>query len=263
MKRLLMYIVVAIVLISAGFSIYYVVRNNEEIYSLIGDETFYINMGETLELPLAYEHPSSHTELKLMSGADGEGYLDIDLEKWTVTPKAPGKTVVKFVSTNEKYTEPFELNFYIGNGSTTAPYYIRDEKDLLNIGKGEWAFSSCYELVNDITLTKEILPFGVSYNEDGSRNKTVEFTGSLTGGINRHKISNVKILQGDLDYPSAGFFAIIGPTGKVENVVFENIYVEGRHSYAGTIAAVNYGLVGMCEVKNGTVINNYNKGYTG
>lgn len=261
MKRLLMYIVVAIVLVSAGFSIYYVVRNNEEIYSLIGDETFYMNVGETLEIPLAYEHPSSHTELKLSGGY--ESYLDVDLEKWTVTAKNPGMMTLKFTSTNEKYTEPFVLSFYIGNGSATSPYYIRNESDLLKIGTGEWSFSNCYELVEDITLTKPILPFGVSYDANGNRNKTQEFSGSLSGGIDRHKIINAKIVQGDLDYPSAGFFAIVGPNGKVENVVFENIYVEGRHSYAGTIAAANYGLIGKCEVRNGTVINTYEQGFTG
>lgn len=261
MKRLLMYIVVAIVLVSAGFSIYYVVRNNEEIYSLIGDETFYMNVGETLEIPLAYEHPSSHTELKLKGGY--ESYLDVDLDKWTVTAKAPGMMTLEFSSTNEKYTEPFVLSFYIGNGSATAPYYIRNESDLLKIGTGEWNFSNCYELVKDITLTKPILPFGVSYDKNGNRNKTQEFSGSFSGGLDRHKIINAKIVQGDLDYPSAGFFAIVAPSGKVENVVFENIYVEGRHSYAGTIAAANYGLIGKCEVRNGTVINTYEEGFTG
>ena len=34
MKKLLMYLVVAIVVVTCGFSIYYVVRNNEEISAI-------------------------------------------------------------------------------------------------------------------------------------------------------------------------------------------------------------------------------------
>lgn len=263
MKRLLMYLVVAIVLVSAGFSIYYVVRNNEEIYSLIADDQiFYINVGETLEIPLKRDNPSSYTELTLNSGY--ESYLQVDLDNWTLTGINAGISTLTFVSTNERYKgEKFEIHCYIGNGSVSHPYYIRDEKDLFNIGKGSWQLSNYYELTSDIYITKDnMLPIGVEYNQNGGLVLT-EFSGSLSGGYDRYKIINANIIQGDLNYPLGGFFGKIAPSGKVENVVFENITVNGYFSYAGVIAGANYGLIGMCEVVNSSVTNLYEKGFTG
>ncbi len=260
MKRLLMYIVVAIVLISAGFSIYYVVRNNEEINPILASgETFYMNQGETMSIPLEHKHPSEFTELTLKTGY--EEYLDVDLKNWTMTAKNAGPTTLEFVSTNEKYPDTFEISVYVGNGSVEYPYYIRNEADLFNIGNEKYPFSACYQLTTDIKLTKDMLPIGVSYTEDGTL-AINEFTGTFSGGEGRHKIINARVIQGDLDYPCGGFFGFIGTTGKVEDVVFENLYVEGYHSYAGTIAGVNYGLIGKCEVA-GKVVNTFGKGFTG
>lgn len=262
MKRFLMYIVVAIVLISAGFSIYYVVRNNEEIYSLIeGDELFYINENETLEIPIVREHPASYTELTLKSGY--EDYLDVDLENWTVTGKSAGIATLTFVSTNKRYEgETFDVHCHIGNGTVSHPYYIRNEQDILNLGKGQYKLSCSYEVVNDIKMTTSMMPIGVEVT-DGTM-KVNEFSGTITGGVHRKKISNVNVkIDGDLSPKSSGFFAVVGSNGKVENLVFENITVEGYHAYAGTIAGANFGLIGMCQVKGGKVINEYERGFTG
>ena len=141
MKRFLMYIVVAIVLVSAGFSIYYVVRNNEEIYSHIeGDELFYINENETLEIPIVRDNPASYTKFILKSGY--EDYLDVDLENWTVTGKSAGIATLTFISTNKRYEgETFDVHCHIGNGTVSHPYYIRNEQDILNIGKGQYKLS--------------------------------------------------------------------------------------------------------------------------
>lgn len=262
MKRFLMYIVVAIVLISTGFSIYYVVRNDENIYSEVeGDEIFYINKDETLDIPLVRENPASYTQLTLKSGY--EDCLDVDLENWTVTGKCAGIATLEFVSTNKKYEgKSFQIHCYIGNGTLNYPYYIRNEQDVLNIGTGMFKLSSSYEVVEDIKMTEAMKPIGVTI-EDGEV-VTKEFSGTITGGIERHKISNAHIkVDGKISPNSSGFFAVIGDEAKVENLVFENITVEGYHVYAGTIAGANYGLIGMCEVKSGHVTNNYKQGFAG
>lgn len=262
MKRFLMYIVVAIVLISAGFSIYYVVRNDEEIYCAIeGEELFYINKDETLTIPIVRENPASHTELTLKSGY--EDYLDVDLENWTVTGKSAGIATLTFVSTNKKYEgETFEVHCHIGNGTVSYPYYIRNEQDILNIGTEQYKLSSSYEVVNDISMTAPMLPIGVKIQ--GNSMTINEFSGTINGGVERHIISNAHIkFDGAASSKSSGFFAVLGSSAKVENLVFENIKVEGYHAYAGTIAGTNFGLIGMCQVKDGSVINTYNRGYTG
>lgn len=262
MKRFLMYIVVAIVLISMGFSVYYVVRNDEEIYCEIeGDDLFYINKNETLSIPIVRENPASYTEIYLKSGY--EEYLDVDLENWTITGKSAGIATLTFASTNKNYEgETFEIHCHIGNGTVNYPYYIRNEQDILNIGKGQYTFASSYEVVDDITMTAPIMPIGVKI-EDGVMT-VKEFSGTITGGVERHKISNAVIKFSSGKYSkSSGFFAVVGPDAKVEDLVFENITVEGYHAYAGTIAGTNFGLIGKCEVVNGTVTNTYSKGYTG
>ena len=260
MKRLLMYLVVAVVLISVGFSVYYVVRDDEEIYSLVDDnQIFYINEGETLDLPIVWEDPASTSEFRITSSGY-ESYVSIDLDNWTITGVNAGLFELTFATTNEKFAgQTFSVNCYVGNGSSNYPFYIRNEQDLRNIGQGNWSLSANYELVADITLTQPFTPIGLTEN-NGSWSVS-EFNGSLSGGVMRHTISNVEIV--DLNYPTVGFFAIIGEFGRVENVVFDNVYIEGNYQYAGTIAGANYGLIGMCEVKNSTVINNYANGFTG
>lgn len=260
MKRLLMYLVVAVVLISVGFSVYYVVRDDEEIYSLVDDnQIFYINQGETLDLPVVWEDPASTSEFKITSSGY-ESYVSINLEDWTITGENAGLFELTFATTNDKFAgQTFSVNCYVGNGSTNFPFYVRDEQDLRKIGHDNWSLSANYQLVNDITLTQPFTPIGLIEN-DGVWSAS-EFNGSFSGGAMRHKISNVKIE--DFPYPTVGFFVKVGEFGRVENVVFDNVYIKGTHTYAGVVAGANYGLIGMCEIENSTVINDYQNGFTG
>ena len=217
MKRLLMYLVVAVVLISVGFSVYYVVRDDEEIYSLVDDnQIFYINQGETLNLPVVWEDPASTSEFKITSSGY-ESYVSINLEDWTITGENAGLFELTFATTNDKFAgQTFSVNCYVGNGSTNFPFYVRDEQDLRKIGHDNWSLSANYQLVNDIALTQPFTPIGLIEN-DGVWSAS-EFNGSFSGGAMRHKISNVKIE--DFPYPTVGFFVKVGEFGRVENVVF-------------------------------------------
>ncbi len=270
MKRFLMYIVVTIVLAVAGVSIYYVVRNDEKITNLMAtSEKYYINVGETVPIPIEREHPASYTEMTV--DQDFEGYLEVDIENWTITALVAGPTSLTFRSTNEGYaSETFEVLCQVGDGSETYPYYLRNEDDLLHIGLDGWSYYAHYELVNDITMTKPMLPIGILDEsgeiryDAGGKIAIDEFSGSLTGGIDRHKISNAQIIQGTYNYGVGGFFATIAPTGRVENIVFDNVVVDGRFTYAGVIAGKNYGWIGMCQITNSKVVNNYElESYTG
>ena len=191
MKRFLMYIVVAIVLVSAGFSIYYVVRNNEEIYSRIeGDELFYINENETLEIPIVRDNPASYTKFILKSGY--EDYLDVDLENWTVTGKSAGIATLTFISTNKRYEgETFDVHCHIGNGTVSHPYYIRNEQDILNIGKGQYKLSCSYEVVKDIKMTASMMPIGVEIT-DGVM-KLMNFQGLLLVAFTERKFQTLML----------------------------------------------------------------------
>lgn len=253
MKKLLMYLVVAIVVVTCGFSIYYVVRNNEEISAIeLTDMVYYMNEGETLPIPLEYTNPSPHTEFTYSIEQGYEDYVTVDLDAWTITANRAGLVNITFTSTNENYAR-YEIPCSIGNGSSTTPWYIRNVEDLQNIGKGKHLYSDNYQLTNDIVVGGEMLPIGVVEN-NGIIN-TYEFTGTLSGGNNRYAIKDVVIDRQDKNFFVGGVFAIIGSTGKVENVKFENISVNGSFNYAGVVAGVNYGLIGMCEVSDSEVVN--------
>ncbi len=253
MKKLLMYIMVAIVVVTCGIAIYYVVRNDEEITPTIADDSvYYMNIGETLPIPLEYKNPSPHTDFTYNIQSDFD--IVVDLDKWTITANEAGIVTIKFTSTNEDYAS-FDVSCYVGNGSALSPWYIRNIEDLNKVGKGDWALSDCYQLTNDIDVNGEMLPIGANV-ENGKVSLSL-FTGSFSGGNNSYAIKNAQINQQKYvdDIAVGGFFVGIGSMGRVENVIFENITVSGEYNYAGVIAGVNYGLIGKCEIKNSKVVN--------
>lgn len=262
MKKLLMYIMVAIVVVTCGITIYYVVRNDEEITSTIADDSvYYMNIGETLPIPLEYKNPSPHTDFSYSIQSDFD--IVVDLDNWTITANEAGIVTIKFTSSNENYSN-FDVSCYVGNGSSLSPWYIRNVDDLKKVGNGDWTLTDCYQLTSDIDVGGEMLPIGVTV-ANGKASLAL-FTGSFSGGNNSYAIKNAQINQQGYVYDIAvgGFFAGIGSTGKVENVVFENVTVSGEYNYAGVVAGVNYGLIGKCEVKNSKVVNSQAEmAYTG
>ena len=262
MKKLLMYIMVAIVVVTCGITIYYVVRNDEEITSTIADDSvYYMNIGETLPIPLEYKNPSPHTDFTY--SIQSEFDMIVDLDNWTITANEAGIVTIKFTSSNENYSN-FDVSCYVGNGTSLSPWYIRNVDDLKKVGNGEWALTDCYQLTNDIDVGGEMLPIGVTV-ENGKASLAL-FTGSLSGGNNSYAIKNAQVTQQGYvqDVAVGGFFAGIGSTGRIENVVFENITVSGEYNYAGVVAGVNYGLIGKCEIKNSKVVNSQAEmAYTG
>ncbi len=252
MKKLLVYIMVAIVVVTCGIAIYYVVRNDESISAIeTEDNVLYMNVGETLPIPLEYKNPSPHTEFTYTVSAGFEEDVLVDLDDWTITAYTPGIVSISFTSSNKNYAK-FDVSCHIGNGSIEAPWYIRNAEDLFNIGKGDWLLSDNYRITSDISVGGEMLPIGVSQESDGTFTVN-EFTGSLSGYF--HTISDIDIIQGEKEFYLGGIFAIIGVTGKVENLTFDNITVQGNFNFAGVVAGVNYGLIGKCDIKNSRVEN--------
>ena len=62
--RWLLYIVIVVVLLFVGFTVYYFVRNNEDyIYSLDNGGALHINAGESADLPVVVKKQNSHTTI--------------------------------------------------------------------------------------------------------------------------------------------------------------------------------------------------------
>ena len=180
MKKFLLFICISIIVVACGVSIYYVVRNDENIYLSAEVENIYLNKGEEISIPVVHKNPNKNTDLKVSSSSDS---VEIDLENWKLKAFAPGISMIKITSTNKNFG-PFEFTINVGNGSVDYPYYVRNEEDLRNIGNGELTLSDNYELTSNIYLTKSFTPIG----DDSSY-----FSGSISGTEKRFSINNLKI----------------------------------------------------------------------
>lgn len=259
MRKLLLYFAVAIVVIFCGVSIYYVVRNDEVIYSTSQTKNIYINIDETMQIPVVHERPNKNTKLTAVSNSES---VLIDEEAWTFTANEPGTAMITVTSSNKDFG-PFEIIVSVGNGSVDCPYYIRNEQDLRNIGKGKWAMSDNYQLVNDIYLTEEFSPIGIFKNDESF--DVLPFSGKLDGTLERFSINNLRITDTSSvqDLP-AGLFAVIGEQGCVENIEIVDSSIRVNSKFAGIIAGRNYGLIGKCGVFDSVIENiNTENGYTG
>ena len=64
MKKFLMYVVVLVTMLFIGYTTYYFVRNNENIYLTLAEgESIYLNKDETYDLPLVWTKPYSSTKV--------------------------------------------------------------------------------------------------------------------------------------------------------------------------------------------------------
>jgi len=254
MKKLLVYLCVAIIIVSCGVSIYYVVRNDENIYMTASEEVIYMNKGEQIDIPVVHEKPHKKTTLTVTTSSEA---VSINQDDWTMTANEPGIAMITVVSSNENFG-PFEFYVHIGNGSPDYPYYVRNEEDLRKIGTGIWTLADNYEMTNDITLTSAIEVKG---------NYESEFTGTFSGSEKMYAINNLEIDGSKTSGYSVGLFAYIGETGRVENLTINNAKVFSDHAdYTGIVAGRNEGVIGKVVINNSSIENtnaDINGSYTG
>lgn len=254
MKKLLLYIVVAIVMVACGVSIYYVVRNDENIYATMSQERrIYLNIDEEIDIPVVHDKPSKKTTLKVECDSST---LIIDTENWKIKAAQPGTAKV-IVTTTNKHFGPFQFMFVVGNGSIENPYYIRNEADLKKIGS-TWGLSNNYELVSDINMSEE------AFEPIGSTN--TPFNGTFSGSAEQFAINNLNINKSMDASGPVGLFASVGEKGKVEDLTLRNAKVVSRSTFSGVIAGRNYGLIGKCKLEGCSILTNeatMNKTYAG
>jgi len=252
MKKLLLYIVVAIVMVSCGVSIYYVVRNDENIYSTMSQEDRnYLNIDEEIDIPVVHEKPNKKTSLKVECDSNT---LTLDTETWKIKASQPGTAKVIVTSSNEHFG-PFQFIFVVGNGSIENPYYIRNEADLRKIGD-TWGLSDNYELVSDINMSEE------AFEPIGSTAQP--FNGTFSGSSEQFAINDLIIDKAMDASKPVGLFSAIGEKGKVEDLTLRNANVISRSTFSGVIAGRNYGLIGRCKLEECSILTSGNtRNYAG
>lgn len=258
MKRFLMFLVVTLVTISLGLTVYYFVYDDEVISFDLTPR--YINAGTHLTLEdLAYTHkkPTDKTKIDFNAGGDSvTNLIEYDESTKSYLVKSGGKATI-VIKTNHKTYNQFLIDVTIGDGTSENPFYISKESELAQIGDSKFGLDKDYMLLNDITLANAFVPIGFDKTST-STGSDFGFSGNFNG--NNYSISNVRISSQGVTLTEAGLFTTIHSKGSVTNLQVSDITVRGGFVNAGSIAGVSYGLIDKCTVKNAVVENSrYNK----
>ena len=252
MKRFLIYVVVLIGVLFIGFTTFYFVQNKESIYLKYGNDTmlqYNVNETFTLEDVLVHTQPDGGTTIEVNS--DNSDILSYSTDTKTFLAKAGGLARVTITTSNQNF-DRFTFSVHVGDGTPNNPYFIKTAEQLASIGGETWTLNNSYQVVNSIDLntptTNEWTPIGGN----------TSFTGTFDGG--NFDIYNLNITT---DGTYAGLFSMIGESGRVENVNLVDAKINGSFTYAGTVAGLNYGKVGLCSIENANVVNTNTNGITG
>jgi hypothetical protein len=245
MKKFLMYVIVLVVMLFVGYTTYYFVRNNENIYLTLAEEdrTIYMNVDESYDLPIVWTKPYSSTKVYENVTIDNEGVVTFDVTSKKFVAKTGGTCRVTVTPSNTRFG-PFMFTIAVGDGTVTNPYFLRTEDDLKQVGKGsaeKWQLTNSYRLTSDIDLRREnFAPIG---------SQATPFSGTFDG--NGHAISNMTVTSGN----DAGLFAVLSPSAVVENLTLSKVTFSGEFDNVGAVAGICRGTVRSVRVENLSISN--------
>lgn len=273
MKKFLIYLVSILIVVAIGFTVFFVVRDEERIY--ISANVLYVDVNDTFEIDVTFEHKKSYTEVSISS--EMPNVVSYDKEAKVFRAISGGYTRLRFKTTNAKFRNLY-CDVYVGDGTKSNPYYIRTAKQLASIGyeqvevvnddgttgsEPRYPMEACYQLANNIDLS--------SYNNGywqpiGSRSvvQNMTFTGSLDG--KGHTISGMHIdlakMNDELGNPGVktsdevGLFAKLGRGATVQDIKFRNVTIDGEYEQGGIIAGISSGATIERIEANNVYINN-------
>ena len=199
-KKFLLYVSVAVTLLFLGFTVYYIARNDENMYlNLDNTSSIHMNVNEVIEWPLVWTKPHKDTTLNVLVG--DESVLSYDEQTKNFIGISGGYTSVTITSSNKNFG-PFVFEVYVGDGQFGTPFVIKTAEDLAKIGNDSiYTSDKHYALANDIDLKL--------YN-NGVWTPIAELAGSFNG--NGHTIYNLNIENST----HGGLFSKVSSTGIVE-----------------------------------------------
>ncbi len=243
--------------VSAGFGIFYLVRDNEVIS--ISSASIYKDVGQKFTIDVDHRNPKASTTIDI-STSDA-GIVSYDEKANTFTAESGGVARVNFRTSNTKFRNIW-CDVVVGDGTVESPFYISTAEQLASIGRGaldeelgvyagaegyeNYTSNACYKLVADIDV--------ITVN-GGCWVPLKEFSGRFDG--NGYTISNVNFnadiytADGGV-YPSTnvGFFEKLTKDAVVYDVKFNNVGATGEYTNFGTVTAINQGTIERVEVKN-------------
>ena len=229
-------------------------------------------LGEVQSLQLYTYTQCTYEKGTVVQGSQ-EGWIEMKRCEYTETGNAitcweanvvPGYTITKLMANNDNKERdlsaaitPEAGKFYNitldkDKGYTAdgqGNYTVTSAEGLKNIAKlvnEEWNLSIDITLTSDIDLSGiDWTPIGIDYNH--------RYAGTFDG--NGKTITGLTVTTSD---QYAGLFGCIGSGGTVQNVVLENVQINGAN-YVGGVAGWSYGKIENCSV-SGSVSSNSTAG---
>ncbi len=250
MKKYLVFIVIAMAIMSLTVTGYYFLRPTEAVFA--ENTSYQVNVGESFDVVYTLENPrigtevfveSLHPEIVSFRPTDGKFIAN------------KGGAAIISITTNDADFEGIIIDVRVGDGSYTTPYYVEDMEFLSKIGVDpKFSLDKNYILSDNIDYSETITAEGEEeFNFIGVGSITDPFTGSLDG--NGHSIRNLEV-------NGSGLFNKLGATAIVKNLTLENSVINSVSAAStGAIAGVSEG-----RIENVSVINTKVEGagtYTG
>lgn len=235
MKRFLMFLVIAIAVVSLGLTIYYFSTDNEVIYIkssyLVVEKGDYIQDNSLLEFKNKSEYTTLKYSLQSNERKDGLNVLEHNEEGYYLAVNGGKSQIV--VKTNNRSYSKLVIDVLVCDGSEDYPYIISTEEDLKKIGhddEGVYTLSKSYKLGNNIELTEEWTPLG-------------SYSGVFDG--NYFYISDMKITGGT--NTDVGFVSILEDKGKIKNLFLVDVDIDVSAKHVGAYAGTNQGIIQTSE----------------
>ena len=252
MKKFLIFLVAIIVVVCAGLTTYYFLRNDEVINFTTKD--IYCNKGDYItvnELGLTVRRQNKRTTYDYNAADQAtQEAVKFDESMGHYVTNMGGEYEIVIATSNSKFPT-FTIKVHVGDGSINYPYYVFNTEDL-NLISENYGLDKNYELMNDIELPADFKPIGYQQTVDtGVTYK--DFTGHFDG--NGHTISNLKLTsENNTDLHNAGLFSSIkGEAAVVTDLVIKNANISGNFETAGALAGSIFGEISKIKVEGGNV----------
>lgn len=252
MKKFLMYILLAISVVSFGLTIYYFSADNEIIY--INSSYLVLDVGDEIPTSSLLSYKNKNDQTALSFSASESDVLTYSAGERNFTAVSGGETKIVINTTNRAYSS-LVINVLVCDGSADYPFIISNQTDLSNIGVVlKYSTSLNYKLGANIALNDNIT---------GNWTPIVNFSGTLDG--NFHTISNIFITDAKIgSLNEAGFFASLTPSAVVKNLFLKDLSVNSSTAtYIGAFAGKSEGKIQTSEAVGQLSNSNTNESYVG
>ncbi|NCB48370.1 MAG: hypothetical protein EOM55_01905 [Clostridia bacterium] len=232
MKKFLIFILIAISVVSFGLTIYYFSADNEVIY--INSSYLVIDVGEIVPTGnlVAYKNKNENTTLTYDVSQSGN-VLSYSSNEEYFTAISGGESKIVVTTNNRNYSKLI-INVLVCDGSENYPYIISNETELKLIGVSDKYLTSMnYKLGSDIIFTENIV---------GNWTPISNFSGTFDGDY--FTISNILITDTTIGtLTEVGFFSSLTSTGIVKNLILDNITINANATYMGSVVGKSEGKI--------------------